>query len=82
MLRIHYFARLRDQLGCATDELVWQKQFHTIGDVKQALCERGPLWQQALNGNILVAHNHQISPETTTLQDGDEIAFFPPVTGG
>ncbi|MBD4685637.1 molybdopterin synthase sulfur carrier subunit, partial [Xanthomonas citri pv. citri] len=40
-------------------------------------------WQLALEkGKLLVAINQSISPLESAIKDGDEVAFFPPVTGG
>jgi molybdopterin synthase sulfur carrier subunit len=47
------------------------------------LTERGDKWQLALeSGKLLVAVNQTICHLDTEIKDGDEVAFFPPVTGG
>ena len=55
----------------------------TAEQLRAALCERGDKWALALEaGNLLVAVNQTLVPLDTPLNDGDEVAFFPPVTGG
>jgi len=82
MLRILYFARLRDALECSEELLDYQCSWTTVGELKEYLSQRNACWQQALNGNVLYAVNHTIAHVNDAISDGDEIAFFPPVTGG
>ena len=82
MLELKFFASLRDQLGSSEESI--NIESHTcVSDVKQALSERGEQWQTAMAGsNVLVAVNQEMAFDSTAIKDGDEIAFFPPVTGG
>ncbi|NDV90668.1 molybdopterin synthase sulfur carrier subunit [Alteromonas sp. 345S023] len=57
-------------------------QGSTIAEVKTHLRSLNEKWSLALEGSILTARNHQLCDEKETLQENDEIAFFPPVTGG
>lgn len=82
MLRILYFARLRDELDCGEEQIEYQPDWMTIADLKHTLSERDPRWQKAFSGTILHSVNHAIAPADQVISDGDEIAFFPPVTGG
>lgn len=73
---VKFFASLKEQLGCdgATVEI---GEVATISDI----------WLQAAGGkpmpeNILSAINMEYVERNTTVSDGDEVAFFPPVTGG
>jgi len=81
-VNILYFASLREQLGQAQEVL--ETEAETVGTLLQVLCSRGVLWQQALcdNPHLQVAVNHTVAGRDTVLKDGDEVAFFPPVTGG
>ena len=54
----------------------------TINDVIAQLKELDSNWALALEGSILTAKNQQLCDSTTVLSLGDEVAFFPPVTGG
>lgn len=75
-LHIKYFASLRDRLGRADDRLDMVAE-PTVADVWTALWPDTPL-----PPNTLTAVNMEYAELTQKLQDGDEIAFFPPVTGG
>lgn len=83
MLNILYFASLREVLGQA-DESISATEFKTINCLLSKLAERGEMWNMALlnNANLQIAVNHNIANRETELKAGDEIAFFPPVTGG
>ena len=76
-IKIHYFASLRERMGRAEDLIESSAESLTV---KQA-------WQQAtglpeLQGELLIAVNQEYISEDFLLSDGDELAFFPPVTGG
>ncbi len=81
-LNILYFASLREQLGQAQETL--ETDAESVEILLQELCERGPQWQQTLcdNPHLQVAVNQTVAERHTQLKDGDEVAFFPPVTGG
>ena len=84
MLTILYFARLREVLGVSTEQVVLPQDVRDIGSLTQWLRARGGAWEAELApGKVFrVAVNQVISDAQTPLADGDEIAFFPPVTGG
>lgn len=75
-----FFASLREQMG--TGELAISAS--TIEDLQQQLSLRlGVDRAKFLQAdNVRIAVNQHLVNETTTLQDGDEVAFLPPVTGG
>jgi molybdopterin synthase sulfur carrier subunit len=75
-IKIHYFASLREKIGRASDDIESADPL----TVMQA-------WQQATGlsemlDNLLIAVNQEYASADTSLSDGDELAFFPPVTGG
>jgi molybdopterin synthase sulfur carrier subunit len=75
-ITVKYFARLREQMGKAEEQV----------DFRSGL-SAGEVWRQVSgNGqpapNVLIAVNMQYAKPEVELKDGDEVAFFPPVTGG
>jgi sulfur-carrier protein len=83
MLRILFFARVREQLECDAVELPWSDACTSVASVLAMLMQRGPKWQAALGQpNLVVAVNQRVADRATGLSAGDEVAFFPPVTGG
>ena len=81
MLKIHFFAQLRERLGQGTINLEYAGK-QTVEQVKQHLVSQGPPWDVLTENDILIAVNQTICGSDTHVHDGDEIAFFPPVTGG
>lgn len=79
-----YFASLREQLGCDREDLQLTDELSTLEDVQRHLAERQGSWQVVFGGsaNILSAVNQQMARSDTAIKAGDEVAFFPPVTGG
>lgn len=82
MVNVLYFASFREQLGKAQEQL--PAEFDSVESLLKVLAERGEIWQQALanNPNLQIAVNHDMANRETSIKAGDEIAFFPPVTGG
>ena len=75
-VRVKFFASLREQMGCdgATVEI---GEVATAADVWLAASGG-----KAMPGNILVAINEEYCEPNCEVHSGDEVAFFPPVTGG
>ncbi len=84
MLRVLFFGRLREELGCDQLELSMADAGADLDSLQANLCSaRGERWRAALGAaNIIRALNQQMVAENAALNDGDEVAFFPPVTGG
>ena len=83
MLKVRFFARLREQLACEVLELPCEPGLNTVAALRSALAARGPEWKHALEDqNLLMAVNQSLAEPATPLSAGDEVAFFPPVTGG
>ena len=89
MINVLFFASLREKLNCEsvslslgrTDELA--TDISTVADVKARLIELHPDWQVHFrNSALLNAVNQQMADNSCRISDGDEVAFFPPVTGG
>jgi molybdopterin synthase sulfur carrier subunit len=76
MITVKYFASLREQLGRAEDRIGAEG----VGTVREA-------WQRAtgesdIPPHLLMAVNLEYADAEARVRDGDEVAFFPPVTGG
>lgn len=83
-VKLLYFASLREQLGTAGEALELPVGVGTVAALRSHLRGRGGAWELALADSKLVrtAVNQDMAPPTATLKAGDEVAFFPPVTGG
>jgi molybdopterin synthase sulfur carrier subunit len=79
-----FFASLREQIGVAREDLELPEGVRTAGALREHLAARGGAWQSALAGPKLLrmAVNQDMARPGAAIKAGDEIAFFPPVTGG
>lgn len=83
MIKIVFFAALREQLACEELTLSADENHDTIAKIKQTLIENNPQWQDTFNNtSLLSAVNHEMVDAQHKVKSGDEVAFFPPVTGG
>lgn len=81
MLKVLFFAQTRELIG--TDEIIVEENFATADELREHLSQKGDKWALALEkGKLLVAINQTLMPLESAVKSGDEIAFFPPVTGG
>ncbi len=82
MIRVVFLAQLREQLGVAEVEIAFSPN-KSLDDLKTQLVMLNPAWKEPLlNSRLLVAVNHAYAKGNQLVVDGDEVAFFPPVTGG
>ena len=83
-MRIRYFAWLRHRVGRAEEEIDLPAEVASVQALKYFLAARHPGFAEALGspGVVRCAVNQEYVPEDTPLRPGDEVAFFPPVTGG
>ncbi len=83
-IKIFYFARLKEKLNYSTEDLVMPDEPLTVLKLKDFLAKRGDVWGQMLLGKLKIraAINHELVADSAAIADGDEVAFFPPVTGG
>ena len=83
MIEILFFARLRETLGTGRLEISLDDAGETVESLVGRLRARGDVWDEALGAeNVLCAVNQVQAGPGTAIADGDEVAFFPPVTGG
>lgn len=81
MIKVLFFAQVRELVG--TDSLTLALSPDTVEGLRQQLAARGDRWALALEeGKLLAAVNQTLVEATHPIADGDEVAFFPPVTGG
>src|SRR5258708_9595336 len=83
-VKVLYLASLREQLGKSGEDLEIPPATSTVAGLRALLMARGGAWQAALaQGKALrVAVNQEMAQPATAGKPGDEIPFFPPVTGG
>lgn len=82
-IQLLYFAGLREALGVATEELELPLGVATVAALREFLAARGAPWTALVTTkNLRAAVNQEMAGPDTLLQAGDEVAFFPPVTGG
>lgn len=83
-LRILYFAWLRERIGAAEEAVTVPADVATVGALVAWLRERGPGYAAAFANprTVRCAVNQVFATPETPVSPGDEVAFFPPVTGG
>lgn len=80
MYQVQFFARYREVLGTEGESLAGD--FATIGALREHLVQRGGDWQVLGERNIMCARNQELCALHEPIEPGDEVAFFPTVTGG
>ncbi len=83
-IKILYFARLKEAVNYSTEDIDLPADVSTVTALKNYLAKRGETWANLFNGKQVVraAINHVLVDDLAIIQAGDEVAFFPPVTGG
>lgn len=84
MIQVRYFGRLREQLQTGDEEVAFSRELVDVGSLVEMLRRRGEIWKIEFDDRaaVLMAVNQEMADARTPLVDGDEVAFFPPVTGG
>ena len=83
-IKLRFFASLREQLGCSEEAVALPVEITTVGQLRAWLIARGGVWAESFadSRNLRAALQHDMCEATAEISDGDEVAFFPPVTGG
>lgn len=81
MIKVLFFAQVRELIDC--DKLQLEATFSDVEQLRAQLAAKSERWALALeSGKLLAAVNQTLVSFDHPLTDGDEVAFFPPVTGG
>ena len=83
-MKIRYFAWLKQRTGCAEEEVDLPPGVATVGALVALLGERHPRLAVAVatTGVVRCAVNQEYAEADAPVRAGDEVALFPPVTGG
>ncbi|WP_127555759.1 MoaD/ThiS family protein [Saccharospirillum alexandrii] len=80
-VQVKFFARLREELGVSSLNIP-AEEVPDLDALLDWLVKAHPQWQPALQGKLMTAVNQNMTSSNATLLPGDEVALFPPVTGG
>ncbi len=83
-VKVLFFAGLREQLGTAAEEIELPAGVTTVAALRSHLRSKGERYERAFSEKALVraAVNRDMAQPGARIKAGDEVAFFPPVTGG
>ncbi len=83
-VKVLFFASLREKLGRDAEEIELPAGVATVAALRSHLRSRGGMYENVLSEKILLraAVNQDMAQPTAAIKAGDEVAFFPPVTGG
>jgi molybdopterin synthase sulfur carrier subunit len=79
-VQVQFFARFRETLGTESERL--EGPFANVDAVRQHLLARGGVWDVLGEQSIMCARNQELCSLDEPVEPGDEVAFFPTVTGG
>jgi len=83
VVKLVFLARLREAIGASHERFAVEAPT-TVGAIRASLCARGGAWAAELAPHraVRIAVNHELVRDDAPVSPGDEVAFFPPVTGG
>lgn len=83
-ITVLYFARLKEALGLGSERVALPTAIDTVAALREHLRNRGGAWEMELAAAkpVRVAVNQEMVAADAPIGPGDEVAFFPPVTGG
>lgn len=83
MVRLRFIASLRESLGVGVEQVELPDRIADVSALTGWLQARDDTWRAALgNPQLRVAVNQAVVKPGHPVRDGDEVAWFPPVTGG
>ena len=84
MINVLYFASLKEAVGKSSEEIDLDTGITDIKGLRDWISQRGEPWQSTLGQEqrLMASVNQALARPDTKISDGDEVAFFPPVTGG
>ena len=80
-IRILYFAALRESLGVSAEDFPLPDGVDSVDGVRACLVSRGGKWEKLSARSVKAAVNQSMAAGGSPVRPGDEVAFFPPVTG-
>ncbi len=83
-IRVRYFAAVKESVGHDVEEIDLPADVSTVGGLRAWLRGRGGAYEGVFSETRLVrsALNQDMVQPSAQIKAGDEVAFFPPVTGG
>jgi molybdopterin synthase sulfur carrier subunit len=83
-VKLFYFAKVREAVGVDREEFDLANDIKTVSDLIEFLKARGGHWQDifSMSSSFRMAVNQEIVENSHTITANDEVAFFPPITGG
>ena len=83
-VKLFYFAKVREAIGIDREELDLGSNIKTVSDLIEVLKGRGSHWQDmfSMSTTFRMAVNQEMVEATHKISVNDEVAFFPPITGG
>lgn len=76
-VKVRFFASMRDRMGRGEDQVTLSGDSITVSELWQKMSGG-----QAMPDSLLIAVNMEYTDGSHRVKNGDEVAFFPPVTGG
>ena len=84
MIKVLFFAKLREQLKVGQLDIECNESIQSVNDLLEVIfANEGELFKEKLSSSqIITAVNHEVVDRDSAVKAGDEVAFYPPVSGG
>ena len=84
IIKLFYFAKVREVLGIDREEIDVESDIKTLAELVAFLKLRGSQWQSIfdMSSSYRMAVNQELVEASHIINANDEVAFFPPITGG